>query len=266
MMFWFGRHRRLRDRLSAYIDRGLDPAATRRLEAHLGECARCRAELEQLRSTVAALRELPEARVPRSFALSPERASALRPSMAAAPLAFGARIAAAGVAAALAAVLVVDLGDLGGDGGAPGVAPDGMLAERQADDGKVNGEDGATAIPGAPTMMDESPAAGYGLEAEGDAAAGAGAPELEDAAPREPTDAPAAGPDAAGEDAEGEFMRDSGAAETPAAGPEEGEVPVAASSGDGGIDALTVAEIGLAASLGVLVGGSFVLAFVGRKR
>jgi hypothetical protein len=39
-----------------------------------------------------------------------------------------------------------------------------------------------------------------------------------------------------------------------------------AGGGGGGIDALTAAEIGLAAALGVLVGGSVVLAFVGRKR
>ncbi len=61
-------------------------------------------------------------------------------------------------------------------------------------------------------------------------------------------------------------MREPGAAETPVAEQEEGEVPAAAPSDDGGIDALTAAEIGLAAALGVLVGGSLVLAFVGRKR
>src|SRR4030042_1033161 len=87
MMFWLDRHRRFRDQLSAYIDGALDPAAARRLEAHLGECEGCWAELEQLRSTVAALRELPEAQVPRSFALSPERVAVRRPAVPAAPAA-----------------------------------------------------------------------------------------------------------------------------------------------------------------------------------
>lgn len=212
MMFWFDRHRRFRDQLSAYIDGALDPAAARRLEAHLGECEGCRAELEQLRSTVAALRELPEAEAPRSFALSPERAAVRRPAVPAAPLAFGARIAAAGVAVALAAVLVVDLGDLGGDGATEEVSAPQMMAEREADEG--------------------------GMEAEG-------------AAP-------------AAEDAGADFMRDTAAGVTPAAGPEEVAAPAAAPSG--GVDALTAAEIGLAAALGVLVVGSLALALAGRKR
>ncbi|MCH8346450.1 MAG: zf-HC2 domain-containing protein, partial [Chloroflexi bacterium] len=113
MMLWFNRHRSLRDQLSAYIDGELDASAAERLESHLAECGRCRQEMEQLRATIAALQELPAVEPPRSFTLSPERA-ALRPRMpVASPLAFGARIAAAGVAAALAVVLVVDIGDFG---------------------------------------------------------------------------------------------------------------------------------------------------------
>ncbi|KKK65391.1 hypothetical protein LCGC14_2974620, partial [marine sediment metagenome] len=75
------------------------------------------------------------------------------------------------------------------------------------------------------------------------------------------------------------YQRDTCAAETPAAGeaapvqmpdadtaeapsaPGEAEAPT-----DGGIDALTAAEIALAAALGVLVAGSLALAFAGRKR
>ncbi|KKK65065.1 hypothetical protein LCGC14_2977880, partial [marine sediment metagenome] len=41
MMFWFNRHRRLRDQLSAYIDGELDASAAERLERHLAECGRC---------------------------------------------------------------------------------------------------------------------------------------------------------------------------------------------------------------------------------
>ena len=226
-MFWFDRHRRLRDQLSAYIDGALDPPAAGRLEAHLGECEGCRTELEQLRSTVAALRELSEAQVPRSFALSPERAAVRRPAVPAAPLAFGARIAAAGVAVALAAVLVVDLGDLGGDGATEEVSAPQMTAEREADEG--------------------------GLEAQG--AAPAAVPE--------PYGTPAV-PEAAAEDVGADFMNDTADGETPPTGPEEVEAPAPAPSG--GIDALTAAEIALAAALGVLVAGSLVLALAGRKR
>ena len=227
MMFWLDRHRRLRDQLSAYIDGALAPAAARRLEAHLGECEGCRAELEQLRSTVTALRELPEAQVPRSFTLSPERVAARRPAMPAAPLAFGARIAAAGVAVALAAVLVVDLGDLGGGGATEKVPAPQMTAERQAYEGEM----------------------------ETEPAAGAAAPE--------PSGTPAAA-EAGDEDAKADFIGDTGAAETPITEPEEVEAPAAAPSG--GVDALTAAEIGLAAALGVLVAGSLVLTLAGRKR
>jgi hypothetical protein len=186
----------------------------------------------------------------------------------AAPLAFGARIAAAGVAAALAAVLVVDLGDLGGDGAMEEASAPQMAAEREADDGKVDGEGAATeeATPTL-TMMDERPADEYGLEAEGDAAAGAGAPEPEDAAPGEltgaatPSPLPTLPPDAIIVPGEGPSPR--GLTPEPEAGIQEALPPA---DGGGGIDALTAAEIGLAAALGVLVSGSLVLAFAGRKR
>ena len=124
MMLWPGAHRRFRESLSAYIDGEMEASAVERLEAHLAACEGCRLELQQLRATASALRDLPEAQVPRSFALSPERISARRPlTGAAAPLALGMRLAAAGVAVALAAVLVVDLGGLAGDNQAGTTAP-----------------------------------------------------------------------------------------------------------------------------------------------
>ncbi len=231
MMFWFNRHRRLRDQLSAYIDGELDASAAERLERHLAECGRCRQEMEQLRATVVALQELPAVEPPRSFTLSPERVAPRPPMPVASPLAFGARIAAAGVAAALAVVLVVDLGDLGGDG----------VTDEATD----------------PQMM-QSEAAEDELEAEGGVAA-----------PEEARGAPAA------EDAEATFMRDAEAeeAEAPPAAPGEAGQPdeaeaaaVTAAGGEGGIDALTAAEIGLAAALMILVVGSLALAFAGRRR
>jgi anti-sigma factor RsiW len=288
MMLWFHRHRRFRDQLSAYIDDALGPSAARRVEAHLGECEGCRTELEQLRSTVAALRELPEAEVPRSFALSPERAAARRPVAPATPLAFGARIAAAGVAAALAAVIVVDLGDLGGDGATEETPSPGMIAERQADEGQLNAE---RAAPYATPALGEAPVpevdATETPAADDAAAATREAPEAQSGAALEPSGTPTVGlsgsPQAEGEQGvtptpspapmvppdativprgAGEVPAPSGLTPEPEAGIKEAVPP----SGGGGIDALTAAEIGLAAALGVLIVGSLVLAFAGRKR
>ncbi len=227
MMRWFDRHRRLRDQLSAYIDGELDSPAAERLESHLAQCQRCRAELLQLRATVDGLRGLPEVEPPRSFTLTPERVAAPPQRLPATPpLAIGARIAAAGLAAALAAVLVVDLGDIAGNGATQDAAAPQTTMER------LMGEGGMEAATGAP-LADE---------AEG----------VSPAAPGE-------------DDAGAAFMRDSGAAEPPATGPGEAATSAPAPS-DGGIDALTAAEIGLAAALGVLVAASLALAFAGRKR
>jgi hypothetical protein len=247
MMFWLDRHGRFREQLSTYIDGALDAAAAGRLEAHLDDCESCRRELEQLRSTVSALRDLPEAQVPRSFALSAERAAARPHAAPAAPLAFGMRIAAAGVAVALAAVLVVDISDLGGGGATPTAAPMGAV-ERQADQGALSSEDAAAATGGTP-------------EAEG----GATAPEPSGTPAFSAPEADTQG--AAGADADKGIT---GADVTPAAGPEESEAPQASGEAEattaGGIDALTVAEIGLAAALAVLIVGSTVLALATRKR
>ena len=124
MTSWPGAHRRFRESLSPYIDGEMEASAVERLEAHLAACEGCRLELQQLRATASALHDLPEVQVPRSFALSPERTAARRPlTGAAAPLALGMRLAAAGLAVALAAVLVVDLGGLAGDNQAGTTAP-----------------------------------------------------------------------------------------------------------------------------------------------
>ena len=229
MMCWFDRHRRLRDQISAYIDGKLEAPAAARLKGHLAECERCRVELEHLRATVAGLRDLPEVEPPRSFALSPERVAAPRPHLPATPpLAIGARVAAAGLAVALAAVFVVDLGDIGGNGEVQEAAAPQTTTERLPD------EDGMEAAAGAPAAD----------EAEGAGAATRG-------------QEPAGG--------ETELMSGDQAAEPPAAGPEGGDTSAPAPS-SGGIDALTVAEIGLAAALGALVTVSLALAFAGRKR
>src|SRR3989304_2066623 len=119
-MLWLNRHRRFLDRLSAYIDRELSPGQAGALEAHLASCSACRRHLQELQATVLALRDLPQAQVPRSFALTPEQAArpaAPPPAPRPAALSTGARLTAASLALVLAAVLVVDIGDLGGGNG-----------------------------------------------------------------------------------------------------------------------------------------------------
>jgi len=155
MMFWPGAHKRFRESLSAYLDGEMETRAAERLEAHLAACEGCRLELLQLQAAAAALRDLRDVQAPRSFTLSPERAAARRPlTGAAAPLALGLRLAAAGVAVALAAVLVVDLGGLAGDNQA------GTTAPRAASDrnGEYLAPTDSAAAPGAEGA--QTPAAG----------------------------------------------------------------------------------------------------------
>jgi len=65
--------------LSAYLDGRLSPDRSRRLEEHLRSCDPCRRKIDDLRALAEALREMPEAPVPRSFALTPEQVRAVRP-------------------------------------------------------------------------------------------------------------------------------------------------------------------------------------------
>src|SRR3990170_1465964 len=101
-MLWADGHSTFRKKLSPYIDGRLKRREAADLEAHLRTCEGCARELEELRRMVAALRELPRARAPRSFALTPEQVSGpVRPPARAPsfpPVAAGMRIAAAGLA------------------------------------------------------------------------------------------------------------------------------------------------------------------------
>lgn len=234
MMLWFDRHRRLRDQLSVYIDGELDARAGERLERHLTRCQSCRLELEQLRATVSALREMPAVEPSRSFRLSPEQVAVPRPPLPApSPLALGMRIAAAGVAAALAIVVVIDLGGFGGDGTVEEAGEIQMLSQRDMEASAT--EEGAAAPVAPETGADGESAFGSDTA---DEPAGTPAPEAEEPAATDK-------------------------AETP----EEAAAPAAAiEDEDGGIDALIVAEIALAVALVVLVAGGFGLAFAGRKR
>jgi len=117
-MHWLDKHAGFRDQLSPYVDGALSLAEATRLEAHLAACDACRADLDELRSTVSAVRELPRADVPRSFALTPRMLEprTAAPGASAPPLALGMRLASAGVAIFLAVVVIGDLSDAGGGG------------------------------------------------------------------------------------------------------------------------------------------------------
>ena len=65
--------------LQAYLDRGdagLSPTARSFADAHLAGCAMCRAALDDLLTTVAILRAVPQTPLRRSFILTPEAAAA----------------------------------------------------------------------------------------------------------------------------------------------------------------------------------------------
>ena len=67
--------------LSAYLDGRVSEQERQNLEEHLAGCPRCTDELEAMRLTIQALRELPFVPAPRSFALSakPRRAPSILP-------------------------------------------------------------------------------------------------------------------------------------------------------------------------------------------
>ncbi|MBI4289616.1 MAG: zf-HC2 domain-containing protein [Chloroflexi bacterium] len=100
----------MKDRLSLYLDGRLVPEEKAKVESHLKACAACREELESLRATVNALRQLPLVAPPRPFVLPAEGsrlAGAVRPALR--PVAFyRLRLATAVVAALLVALVSWD--------------------------------------------------------------------------------------------------------------------------------------------------------------
>ena len=69
-LFKADRHRRWREKLSAYIDERLESPERQKLEQDLAGCDLCQEELESLRTTVALLGRMPQVPVPRSFRLA----------------------------------------------------------------------------------------------------------------------------------------------------------------------------------------------------
>ena len=118
-MLWLNTHASSRKQLSPYIDGQLSSRERTTLEAHLAGCDACRRELNELRATIAAVGGLSDVEPSRSFALTPrmlERAAAT-PPVSMPPLATGMRLAGAGVALVLAIVVVGDFASMGGGNG-----------------------------------------------------------------------------------------------------------------------------------------------------
>lgn len=119
---------------SAFLDGELPASRAARLEKHLAACTACTAELEGLRAVRAAMRQLPEATAPRSFAITPEMARDARPARAVPaqrplqPLVNGLRLTSAGLATALAIVVVVAIAG----GGANNGGGDGLAARMES--------------------------------------------------------------------------------------------------------------------------------------
>jgi hypothetical protein len=287
-MLWFDRHRAYRDVLSAYLDEQLEAAARERLERHLGDCDACRAELDELRATVGALRQMPAPVSRRSFALTPEQVAAPRPGgrpsgrpfpVAGRPLDLAMRVMAAGLAVALAAVLIVDAGGLTGGGtdqpAQPAAESGGDQAPVQSEDRDYNAlEPSPTGVTGDPDEPVSSDTGGVGGPATGDSPT----PELPPGA--EPADDGAEPASNTPEPAAGAIEPDAEATEPAAEAPEQdagktadedetaagdGASAPASDESDGGIGALTVAEIALGAALAVLLAASLALAYARRR-
>jgi hypothetical protein len=110
-MLWLRSHRRFTEQLSAYIDGELGAPEALALEAHLQSCDSCVTELAELRLTSAALGDLSDVHVPRSFALSAADVSNPVPSRdGIRSLNSGLRLTGGVLAAALAVLLVMDTG------------------------------------------------------------------------------------------------------------------------------------------------------------
>ncbi len=187
--------------LSTYLDRQTTVAERARVESHLQTCAACRAELENLRRTVAVLAAMPRVPVPRAFSLSEARVGLRR--QAARPSWYGGLLRGLGAVTALALVVVVTATLVSRPGWMPGAmtaqqapeqAPTQMVAmEAPAPaPAATQAEPAAEAAPAAAAAAVEEPAVAA-LEAPAEAeteSAGAEAAVMEAPAPAQ-ADAPA---------------------------------------------------------------------------
>ena len=192
------------EELSALLDGESPPAEADAVRSHVETCAECRAELDQLRTTVALLRALPAAAPPRSFRVSEQhsrgRLLTFPLQRLASPVALRAL---AGVAAALMVVVFVadaarvDAPQAGAGVAALRAAPRGLGAasEAQPDQAATRQVPGALAPQRAPSSADGAPvgasSAAESVQAQPSADDSLRAPQP---APIAPADSAPAGP------------------------------------------------------------------------
>lgn len=257
-MIFFNRHRRARINFSRYIDGDLSAEEANRVEAHLETCESCRLELNGMRAAIDALRSLPAAEPPRSFALTPEMVQAPRPAPGFRPspgLINGLRLATAGAAAALAIVFVIDVSDTttGGDGASvPRFLPQTDMSEDSSYDAK-DGDPYPVPLDGTHTEGGgDAPAAGDDLDTTTGGGIGGPGEDTYDGDGQGAAGAPPADRDGKSPLTGDEAADDERAAQRP-------------SGDDGGFDTLLAIEIALGAALAAGVAGSVGLTLAARR-
>ena len=240
----FDKHRKFRNKLSAYIDGELSGDAVRSLDVHLESCDSCRLELDEMRATVDALKSIPQVEAPRSFRLTPAMVAERRPAASWSPspsLMNGMRTATAGLTMALVIVFVADLGGSGqGSDGARSLPESAPIGLQAGDAAAPAGSDGDVSSNDAPPDGD-----GSALTEDVPGGSGAGGAQADDF--DEGTDVPpaSAGGETTTFDATSDSDRTSGGT----------QAELGAGSGDG-FDELLAAEIALGAALALAAAGT----------
>lgn len=249
----FDRHRKFRNKLSAYIDGELSNDAVRSLDAHLESCDTCRLELDEMRATVDALRSIPEVEAPRSFRLTPAMVAERRPVPSWNPspgLMNGMRMATAGLTMAFAVVLFADLG--GSDSESRTVRPLSQAAPANlaTDSGVVPAlAEGGVELDAALPVADGSRDAPTGIE-DTYGEFGSGGAQTDDFDVETPL------PVAPGDELQRNFTTASDLEKT--LGGTQADL---AAASDESFDALLAAEIGLGAALALAAAGTAGLTF-----
>jgi len=246
----FDRHRKFRNKLSAYIDGELSSDAVRSLDAHLESCDSCRLELDEMRATVDALRSISQVEAPRSFRLTPAMVAERRPATSWSPspgLMNGMRTATAGLTMALVIVFVADLGGSGqGSDGGRSLSESAPMGLEAGDAAAPTSSDGDVSLNDTPTGGDGSAVV---EDATGNPDSGGAQTDDFD----EGTDVPAA-------PAGGETTENFDATSDPDRTSEGAQAELGTRSGDG-FDELLAAEIALGAALALAAAGTAGMTF-----